>query len=274
MKRNWLVGTLTLGAVALLSGAAAPGPTFQFTSINFPGAVSTSAEDIGPGGQIVGLYTDTGGKQHGFLLSGGNFSSIDYPGAISTDGRGINPGGDIVGAFMNTPSGPPNMHGYLLRQGTFSEIQVPGYLGTIAQRITPSGDIYGRSHNDDFGADMRGFVRNAAGDYKVFDVQSSKHNGATPDGNIIAGLYNDLATGLTHAYRVVNGSFEPFDVPGSNPTQAWDINPLEQVVGNFRDTTGSSHGFLLSRGVYTTVDFPGAINTQARGINPGGDIVG
>jgi len=126
MNRNWLVGTLTLGAVALLSGAAAPGPTFQFTSINFPGAVFTIAEDIGPGGQIVGFYTDTGGKQHGFLLSGGNFSSIDYPGAIYTDGREISPGGDIVGAFMNTPGGPPNMHGYLLRQGTFSEIQVPG----------------------------------------------------------------------------------------------------------------------------------------------------
>jgi len=46
MKRNWLVGTLTLGAVALLSGAAAPGPTFQFTSINFlalsPQALRTS----------------------------------------------------------------------------------------------------------------------------------------------------------------------------------------------------------------------------------------
>jgi uncharacterized membrane protein len=76
------------------------------------------------------------------------------------------------------------------------------------------------------------------------------------------------------AIALVNGSFEPFDVAGSNLTQAWDVNPLEQVVGNFRDMTGSSHGFLLSHSVYTTVDFPGAINTQARGINPGGDIVG
>lgn len=82
MKGNWLLCTLILGGAALLARASvpgAPGPTFQFTSIDFPDA--TQAQGVNPGGEVVGLYVDSHGKQHGFLLSGGNFSSIDYPGA-------------------------------------------------------------------------------------------------------------------------------------------------------------------------------------------------
>lgn len=273
MKRSWLVCTFVLGAAALLTGAAVPGPMFQFTEIDYPGAVLTQGQGINPGGEIVGLYRDNAGKTHGFLLTGGNFTSIDYPGSIYTDARGIGPGGDIVGAYMNAPGGPPNMHGYLLSQGNFSEVQYPGYLGTIAQRISPNGDIYGCNHDTDFMARMHGFRRTLDG-YTQLDVPASMNNGATPDGAIVAGLYTDMMTGLTHGYLMKNGSFEPFDVPGSNLTQAWDINPAGDVVGHYRDTTGRTHGFLLSRGQFTALDFPGAINTQARGINPGGDILG
>ena len=274
MKRNWLLGVLILGAVVLLTGPAVPRPAFQFTTFDFPGAVRTQGDGINPGGEIVGHYTDTAGKEHGFLLSGGNFTSIDYPAAIYTDARGISPGGDIVGTFRNAPGGPPNWHGYLLSHGIFSEVQVPGYLGTIAQRITPTGDIYGCSHDYDFMSNMRGFVRDAAGQYTVFDVPSTMHNGATPDGRIIAGLYNDMTTGLTHGYLLVNGDFEPFDVPDSNFTQGWDMNPSGQVVGQYRDDNGKFHGFLLSGGVFTAIDPAGAIASAAVGINPAGDIVG
>jgi uncharacterized membrane protein len=100
------------------------------------------------------------------------------------------------------------------------------------------------------------------------------HTGATPDGSVIVGLYIDLTTGLTHGYFVRSGKFEPFDVPGSNLTAAWDINPSEHVVGQFRDTTGSTHGFLLNQGEFTTIDFPAAVATRAHGINPAGNIVG
>ena len=272
MLRNQILAVLF--SSTLLSGTALAQDQPVFTTIDYPGAVRTNAWGINPGGDVVGAYVDTSGNTHGFLLSGGSFTSIDYPGAIYTDARGISPDGYIVGAFMYAPGGPPNMHGYLLSQGTFTEVQFPGYLGTIAQRITSTGHIYGCNHNTDFMASMHGIVRTVAGNYTQLDVPASMNNGATPDGRVIVGLYTDLATGLTHGYFVENGKFEPFDVPGSNLTQAWDINPLQEVVGNFRDTTGSNHGFLLSQDVYTTIDFPGAINTQARGINDGGDIVG
>lgn len=273
MRPQFSVLIATFGAVLLLASASGAGPSFQFSAIDFPGAVLTNAQGINPGGEIVGTYRDMAGKQHGFLLSGGNFSSIDYPGAIATDARGINPGGDIVGSFTNAPGGPPNIHGYLLSQGAFSEVQFPGDMGTIAQRIGPDGDIYGCNHNMDLMASMHGIMRTAEG-YAAIDVPASMNNGATPDGSTVVGLFTDMATGLTHGHLIVNGNFEPFDVPGSNFTRGWDINPAGEVVGDFRDATGKFHGFLRTAGGYAAVDFPGAIVTRAFGINPGGDIVG
>lgn len=274
MRRpNLTGGFLALGAAMLLASAVGAGPSFEFTSIDFPQAVQTVFNGIGPGGDIVGNYVDRGGNQHGLLLSHGDFTSIDYPGALATRAGGITSTGDIVGSYTNAPGGPANIHGYLLSQGSFSEVQYPGYLGTIARRITSTGDIYGCNHNYDFMASMHGFVRTATG-YSQLDTPSSMNNGATPDGSTIVGLYNDLTTGLTRGYFLKNGDFQPFDVPGSNFTQAWDINPSEEVVGVFRDLSGKFHGFLLTGGEFQTIDFPGAIHTETYGINSAGDIVG
>jgi uncharacterized membrane protein len=244
----------------------------QFISIDFPEAISTSLQGINPAGDLVGIYVDASRKQHGFLFSRGNFTSIDYPGAMTTDARGINRHGDIVGAYINAPGGPQNMHGYLLSHGSFSEVQYPGYLGTIAQRILPNGNIYGCNHNTDFMASMHGFVRTAEG-YTAIDVAASMNNGATPDGSTVVGLYTDMMA-MDHGFLIEDGEFTPFDVPGSNLTQGWDINPQGDIVGHFRDVAGTIHGFLRTDDGYTTLDFPAATQTLARGINRRGDIVG
>ena len=269
----WNAATASLFLSLSVSAFAQQSPAATFKSIDFPGAVLTQVQGINPEGEMVGLYVDTAGKQHGFLFRRGDFSTIDYPGAIATDARGINRNGDIVGAFTNVPGGPPNIHGYLLSHGAFSEVQFPGYLGTIAQRISPEGDIYGCNHNTDLMASMHGFRRTDDG-YTQLDVQASMNNGATPDGSTVVGLYTDMMTGLSHGFMIKSGSFQPFDVPGSNLTQAWDINPEGHVVGNFRDATGKTHGFVRTDSGYAAIDFPGAIATNARGINPEGEIVG
>jgi probable HAF family extracellular repeat protein len=269
--------TSLIGSVLFLGTAMAQNQPV-FSSVDYPGAVLTNAQGINPGGDVVGYYKDALGNQHGFLLSEGNFTSIDYPGVISTDVRGISPGGDIVGSYTVAPGGPANTHGYLLSLGTFTELQYPGHPGMFAQRIAPNGDVYGCYHDTDTAGSMHGMtlMRTARSFMPMgFDAApASMRNGATPDGSTIVGLYTDLTTGLTHGYLVQDGNFQRFDVPGSNLTQAWDINPKEAVVGLFRDTTGKVHGFLLSKGTFTTIDYPSAIATRAFGINPGGDVVG
>src|SRR6266850_2334828 len=88
---------LALAFVCALSVTAKVKPTF--TPINLPGASSTQALGINPGGDVVGIYRDATGTQHGFLLSGEIFTTIDFPGAVFTSARGIGPGGDIVGSY-------------------------------------------------------------------------------------------------------------------------------------------------------------------------------
>ncbi len=269
---------VSLIGAALFLGSAIAQDQPVFSSIDYPEAALTNAQGINPGGDIVGYYKDTLGNQHGFLLSGGNFTSIDYPGSILTGAAGISPGGDIVGSYAVAPGGPANTHGYLLSLGSFTELQYPGHPGMYAQRIAPDGDIYGCYHDTDTAGSMHGMtlMRMARGYMPLgFDVApASMRNGGTPDGSTIVGFYNDLTAGLWHGYLLQDGNFEPFDVPGSNLTQPYDINPKGVVAGLFRDTSGKFHGFLLSAGTFTTIDYPGSIATRAFGINPGGDVVG
>lgn len=275
MMRRYLRILIIASAVLLLVGPLHADPPYHFTSIDFPGAVLTNAQGISPAGDIVGTYVDASGSQHGFLLRDENFTTIDFPGATVTFARGISPDGDIVGSYSAAAGTQPpaTIHGFLLSQGHYSEVQFPGHLGTIAQRIMPNGDILGCLHDTDLMSTMYAMMRTSAG-YTSFGVQASMHNGATPDGNKIAGLYTDMA-GLTHGYLIDYGTFIQLDVPASNLTQAWDITPQGEIVGVFRDTAGKFHGFLRSRtGDYTPINFPGAAATRAFGINPGREVVG
>jgi hypothetical protein len=54
------------------------------------------------------------------------------------------------------------------------------------------------------------------------------------------------------------------------------MNPGEQFVGTYIDSSGHRHGFLqLPDGsAHINVDYPGAAASIAFGINPGGVIVG
>ena len=73
--------------------------TYTYTTIDPPGSTYTLPESINDSGQIVGLYEDSGGVNHGFLDSGGQYTTIDPPGSISTYADGINAKGQIIGYY-------------------------------------------------------------------------------------------------------------------------------------------------------------------------------
>ncbi len=244
--------------------------SLQFTSIDFPGAVLTVAQGINAGGEVVGWYQDTAGNFHGFLMNGGSFTSIDFPGATATDARGIGPSGEIVGMFNDALG---RWNGYRLRNGVFTVANYPGHLNTVAQRITPRGEIVGCYHDTNTTNTMFGMIIGATG-LSSISVPASMHNGMTPDGRKLVGLYTILATGKGRGYVVEDGVFLPFDVPGSIFTAAWDISPTGEVVGVFRDMDNKAHGFLWDNAGFTSINYPGATATRAFGINAGGDIVG
>ena len=271
--------SLVVALAACLSGTIAPvgadRRSFEFSEIVVPDATLTNAQGINAAGDIVGIYRDAAGRAHGFLLSKGEITTIDFPGASATEARGIGPGGEIVGAYRVAGEPAVNIHGFLLnKDGTFSRVDYPNHTSTIPQRILPNGLILGCRHDTDTMGTMFGMRIGADGTSDETDVPASMHNGATPDGGLIVGLFTDMVTGRGEGYVIEDGAFTPFVVPGSTFTAAWDVNPRGEIAGVYRDSANRLHGFVRDGDDYVSLDVPGATATRAFGINAGGDVVG
>jgi hypothetical protein len=108
------------------------------------------------------------------------------------------------------------------------------------------------------------------------------HNGATPNGKRIAGLWTDsLKHG--HGYLLDGDNFISFDFPGTEvvgSTAAWDMNAAGEIVGVYTDSNKKVHGFLADADWhFMTIDFatlevPTVTATRAFGFNSSGDVVG
>jgi hypothetical protein len=176
---------------------------------------------------------------------------------------------------MKEPTTVP-AHGYLLTRGVaFYRIDHPDHTNTIPQRILPDGTILGCSHDTNTGATMHGMIAGRQG-VRDFEMGMSMHNGATPNGKRIVGLWTDAGHG--HGYVLDGDDFLSFDFPGTEvtgSTAAWDINAAGDIVGAYTDSGGKVHGFLADAGWnFTTIDVPNAAVTRVFGINSGGDVVG
>lgn len=272
-------------------------------------ALSTSAQGVNPGGDIVGWYTDNHGT-HGYrltgyqlsegMLTGGDIVTLDVPGSLMgvggtlpTSAAGISPSGDEIAGnftapFSNAPFGSPEyctpahpascIKGFLYSHGQFSTLLFPlpsgGYHpGAVPQHITPDGDIYGCLHDNDTGTSMFGAAWTRLGDpLAAIGMPMSMHHGAAPDGQTIVGHWSN-ATG-THGYIIQNGNFQSWDVPGSNGTAIEDINAGGVLVGVYHDTR--NHGFvqLPDGSPLIAIDPLDSIGASVIGINAGGMIVG
>lgn len=255
-----------------------------YITVDYPGALLTVAFDINNSGNIVGFYRDANRAFHGFLYNRvtRSYASIDYINPVcttGTDARGINERGDIVGSCTDSAG---NFYGYLLTADGFLPVSAPGHLSTIAQRISSDGGhIVGCIHGRNMTTTMFGMSLDSdgfdffGGIFGGLNGIGFMHNGVSPSGKPVVGMFMDTTLNRGRAYILQDGVGVPFDYPGATLTQAWDINAQGDIVGVYRDTAGRIHGFLRSaQGEFTSIDFPNATLTRAFGINASGDIVG
>ena len=252
--------------------------TFDFTTIDVPRALSTSASGINARGDIVGSYTDGNGS-HGYRLRDGEFTTIDFPGSAFTEARGIGPKGEVVGDYRFRGEPAVNLHGYMrTKEGDFVPVDDPPHVNTIAQRILPDGTILGCRHGNDQMGSMKGIIISRKGSIVELDQFASMENGSTPDRRRIVGLYTNMAAAnRTEGFLIDDSEFTPLLVPNSTLTTAWDINPAGEIIGFYRTSAGVTavfHGFVLRDEAYVSIDVPGATATRAFGINSRGDVVG
>src|SRR5438105_13500483 len=105
MRRQFRLHLLALGfLLGVTSNVLAGDPTF--TTIDYPGATSTTPWGINTRGDIAGLFVSSDKSTHGFLLSAGQYSPIDFPGATGTRVYGLNADGDLAGAYTLNGKAP------------------------------------------------------------------------------------------------------------------------------------------------------------------------
>lgn len=254
---------------------------YRFVKIDFPNATDTRADGINARGDIVGLYYDSEGVGHGYLLHKGAFSTIDVPGATLTAAFSLNAQGDIAGRFADADGID---HGFLLKDGTFTQIDYPGASGTWARGINNAGNIVGSHFNTD--GSEHGFILKD-GTFHTVNVPDSSctHVGmAEDDGLSLAGSFCNTADGMLYGYvRTRQGEFQTIKPPGPGLvcTGARWINERGDVVGPYSPVknpddcgTAPKHGYLLHEGNFVAINPPGAIDTQPDAINDDGQIVG
>ena len=289
-----ILRTLVLGFGLSLAGpvfAQDPG-SWHFTTIDFPGAVSTDGYGISSTGEMTGGYFSADGHQHGWRRTrSGAFTSIDFPGSDFTKAFQSNSRGDLVGNY-SFDGDPVDRHGYLLRHGGFTTFDPPGSFWTQPYGINDRGEITGRycvvqGACDDGLGNFHGFLRTRNGDYITIDVPGGHDTAcfkSNSRGDIVGG-YIGNRDGKHHVFILKDGQFSRIHFPGTfetGPTPGQGaINSRGDIVSYYCDAepctfdNGHLHGFLRSHlGVYTTIDFPGAATTYPTGINARGDIEG
>jgi len=252
-----------------------PTLTFKFTKDNVPGATATEPGGINNAGVSVGLYTDSSGTQHGYILNGKKVTTLDDPNAAAgtTGGSNLNPNGavSVVGSYTSAKTG--ESVGFLYKGGKYTDIPGPkGAVATFGSAINDSGSIVG--YYTDSSKVTHGFLLKG-GKYKTLNVPKALDTYATginKSGEIVffwidsAGAYeSSLYNGKT--YKTIN-------IPGVPNSLSLDINAAGDVCYQWIDSAGANHGALLHAGKYYKFDYRSAAGTYGGGINDKSNIIG
>jgi probable HAF family extracellular repeat protein len=177
-----------------------------FTTIDYPGAMSTGAYGINDHGQIVGGFCSINSvcagyvinpTQHAFLDDHGAFTELDFPGVsiAGTQANAINNAGQIVGTYSSLTG----LHSFLYQNGVYKTIDDPNAVWTSAMSINNHG--------------------------------------------VIAGNYQDGHVNV-HGFIYQNGKFTTVDHPDTGATGLSGINDDGVIVGPWAPPKGGFANFI------------------------------
>lgn len=237
----------TFSAIKLFVASPSGQMTFYqlpFKDLDTSAPFYESASGMDSAGDVVGVWTDTDGRSHGFeRQAGGKITEINDPSASNvknagTAVEGISPDGTvIVGAYDDSSLA---LHGFLLEGGKFTTYDVPGAAST---ELT----LY---DHGTFG----GYYVSSTGALFGFYVKCGKlHTVAAPgEANPAAGSGTELTS------------------ISADGTLFGDAIPAGQPIS----------GFSLADGTFTTIEDPSQVGTTdmdgtaVNSANPAGVVVG
>jgi uncharacterized membrane protein len=229
-----------------------------FSSFDFPTGSSSFAfaYGINDAGAIVGRYSDSSYKNHGFLLTIAGYSIIDYPGATSTEADGINDAGAIVGRYLDSSGA----HGFVKTGSVYSSFEFPIGL-YFPTGINDDGEIVGYYYDSSY--KIHGFLLTSAG-YSTIDYPSAyvtQANGINDAGEIVGFYVLSGSMSITHGFLLTSEGYSTIDYLGATSTIAYGINDAGAIVGRYLDSSGA-HGFLIT----TTAPVPASMLLLGSGL--------
>jgi uncharacterized membrane protein len=263
-------------ACALVAAAEdAPPLTFKFTKANVPGATMTEPGGINNAGVTVGLYNDSGGVTHGYILNGKKLTKLDDPNgkAGTTNGSNLNPDGAVSMVGFYTSSKTGNVVAFLYKGGKYTDIPGPaGATQSYGSAINDTGAIVG--YYADSSGLFHGFLLKGK-KYTTLDVPGATATYATginKSGKIV--LFWTDSGGHTESALYNGKTYKTINVPGAANSYALDLNAAGDVCFEWLDSSNMIHGALRHSGKYYKFDYPKSTATYGGGINDKGDIVG
>jgi photosystem II stability/assembly factor-like uncharacterized protein len=237
--------------------------SFNYTSIDYPGAAYTLAYGINNAGDVGGVY-GSGAELNGFVYSKSKdtYTSFAFPSAAVNAVIGINDSDQVAGYYVDNQG---NFISFTYISGKFATFSVGDWAAKAAMDINDDGQIVGAYISNGL---FEGFLKNRnSGALTIFPIGSpgSESDGLDGDNYVVSSGTN----GSGALYNPVLGTSVPFNLPSySYPL---GVNDSLQVVGS------TLAGFLLydyPSNTQTSLQYPGSGNSSASGINDYSVIVG
>ena len=289
--------TRAIQALLLLAGVACAVPIqaagYNYTVIDYPGAIFTQVFGINDSGMIVGFASlDNPSPAISFVYDSKKqvFTILpNVPGKFSTQAQGINESGAVSG---NAGDGVFNI-GFILEAGAFTVLPTRGWPYTEARAIGTTGLVTGFS-SDNAGHTV-GFIYNPD-DRSFIDILPSPRTfaqGINSSGQVVGsvrldagGAYPGSPAGHYGFLRARSAAIQLFEVKRGVNTRARGITNWGRITGFFEDpVTGTTRGYVASLAPVPgfqsltvpdedLLDVPGAVVTTPEGIEDSGRIAG
>jgi hypothetical protein len=237
---------------------ASPSGRLTFYQLPFKDLSTTapfyeSAAGMDNAGDVVGIWTDTDGRTHGFeRQADGKIAEINDPSASDVENagtavEGISPDGTvIVGGYYDSTLA---LHGFLLEGGRFTTYDVPGAADT--ELTFYDHGTYGGYYLSSTGA-MFGFYVKCGELYTV--AAPGEANPPAGSGTELVGisadgtLFGDVfpAAAPIYAFSLADGTYTTIKDPNQVGTTGLDgtavngANATGVVVGGYTYTAGTS----------------------------------
>jgi len=242
--------------------------TLTFKTVSVPNSKATVVFGTNNHGAMVGYYRSKDGKEHGFLLQGGNVTNIDDPNGVKSYCNGLNASGTIVGNYYDSSN---VVHSFEYQNGQFTDVGPAGFP-SIAQGINDQGEFVGGYVSNGV---THGYLWNGT-EYVTLDVPGASQSFAVDINDRDKIVLQWVDSNGNYEGALYNGKkYTTINVPGAAQSLPNALDRAGDVVFSWADSSGKFHGALLQGKNFSTFDDPKAKGaTYGWGINDHHVIVG